>query len=156
MILTGKEIEKRNIITPFHSRTELIAYGKKYSYGCSFVGYDVRMEFDKDGTTEFQYLEPSRFLLVSTVEQFDMPEDVVGIVHDKSSWARRGLAVQNTVLEPGWKGHLTLELSNHGPQTLYLSRGWPIAQVIFHLTFGDKVPYHGKYQNQQRGPQEAR
>jgi dCTP deaminase len=40
----------------------------------------------------------------------------MGIVHDKSTWARRGLVVQNTVIEPGWHGYqTTIELTNHGP-----------------------------------------
>jgi dCTP deaminase len=82
-----------------------------------------------------------------------MPAQVCGIVHDKSSWARRGLAVQNTVIEPGWRGFLTLELTNHGDEVLEIEAGSPIAQILFHWI--DHPPenlYSGKYQDQRPGP----
>lgn len=85
-----------------------------------------------------------------------MPKNVVGIVHDKSTWARRGLAVQNTVIEPGWRGFLTLELTNHGSVPIKIERAMPIAQIVFHFTDEETVGYEGKYQDQERGPQEAR
>jgi len=78
---------------------------------------------------------------------------VVGIVHDKSSLARRGLAAQNTVLEPGWRGFLTLELTNHGTKPIRLEAGQPIAQILFHTVTGVVEPYSGKYQDQGQGPQ---
>ncbi len=85
-----------------------------------------------------------------------MPDNVMGIVHDKSSWARRGITVQNTVIEPGWCGWLTLELTNHSMVAHTLRRGYPIAQVVFHYIDHAVVnPYDGKYQNQSRGPVEA-
>ena len=67
------------------------------SYGVSSAGYDVRIAQDV-------LLWPGRFVLASTIEKFCMPDDLIGIVHDKSTWARRGVAVQNTVIEPGWNG----------------------------------------------------
>lgn len=86
-----------------------------------------------------------------------MPDDVVGIVHDKSTLARRGLALQNTVIEPGWRGFLTLEISNHGTEPVTLTAGTPIAQVLFHrLDHLAANPYNGKYQDPERGPQKAR
>ncbi len=85
-----------------------------------------------------------------------MPNSVMGIVHDKSSWARHGVAVQNTVIEPGWRGYLTLELTNHSQQTRTIKPGDPIAQIVFHwLDEPTKQPYEGKYQDQAAGPQEA-
>ena len=85
-----------------------------------------------------------------------MPTGVLGIVHDKSSWARQGLAVQNTVIEPGWRGWLTLELTNHGKDTLIIYEGTGICQVVFHyLDAPTDQPYDGKYNNQPRGPQPA-
>lgn len=96
-------------------------------------------------------------MLLSTMERFTMPNDVVGIVHDKSTWARRGLAVQNTVIEPGWSGYLTLEVTNHGHDVIQCWGGVGIAQIIFHrLDEPTDMPYDGKYQNQERGPQRAR
>lgn len=126
------------------------------TFGLSSAGYDVRVEFDEDGLQYERVLEPGQFMLASTIEKFKMPNDLVGIVHDKSSWARRGLAVQNTVIEPGWTGWLTLELTNHGQETLILQRGVGIAQVLFHqLDVPTDQPYEGKYQAQRRGPVEA-
>jgi dCTP deaminase len=96
-----------------------------------------------------------RFLLASSFEYFQMPNDLIGEVKDKSTWARQGLSVFNTVIEPGWEGYLTLELVYHGQETLYIPSGSGIAQVIFYET---TVPasYIGKYQNQESGPQQAR
>lgn len=86
-----------------------------------------------------------------------MPDDVVAFVHDKSTWARRGLSLFNTVIEPGWNGFLTLELVNNSNKELFISEGSPIAQIIFmRMEEAAEKPYTGKYQNQKRGPQEAR
>ncbi len=134
------------------------------SYGLSSCGYDVRVNL---GTS--RYLQRDwkiskssmgrvrKFLLVSTMEKFNMPPDVMAVVHDKSSWARQGLAVQNTVIEPGWRGHLTLELTYHNTDELVICQGDPIAQIVFHrLDRTTEQPYVGKYQDQEAGPQEVR
>ena len=97
------------------------------TYGVGPAGYDVRIDQDV-------VIPPGGFTLASTVERFTMPNDLLGIVHDKSTWARLGLALQNTVIEPGWCGFLTLELTNHSSEMLRLYRGMPIAQVVFHMT----------------------
>src|SRR5262249_13783349 len=86
-----------------------------------------------------------------------IPNDVLIVAHDKSSWARRGLAVQNTIFDPGWRGYATLELTNHGRSSLAILAGDPIAQVVCHLlTESTTQPYAGKYQDQEAGPQHAR
>ena len=96
------------------------------SYGLGEAGYDIRI---KQGVA----LNPvSRFILASTVEYFNMPKNLVAVVHDKSTWARQGLSVFNTVIEPGWRGYLTLELVYHGSEELYIPQGAGIAQVLFH------------------------
>jgi len=78
---------------------------------------------------------------------------VIGFVHDKSTWARLGIAVQNTVIEPGWEGYLTLEITNHSRDRVTILRGSGIAQVIFQfLDLPSEKPYDGKYQDQARGP----
>ena len=78
-------------------------------------------------------------------------------MHDKSSWARRGIAVQNTLFDPGWSGYATLELSNHGQEIVTITAGDPIAQIVFHmLDQATEQPYQGKYQDQEAGPQPAR
>ena len=148
MILSGQSIRKRGIFTPFHERTK----HNGMSYGLSMAGYDVRVSLKEQVT-----LYPGDFILAVTLEHFDMPSDVLGIVHDKSTWARQGIAVQNTVIEPGWKGYLTLEITNHGKAAVVLTPGDPIAQIVCHqLDEPTEQPYDGKYQNQEDTPQEAR
>jgi dCTP deaminase len=148
MIISGEMIRQREIIFPFCNRT----VEEGMTYGVGPAGYDVRVEFDDDERTQETWLHPGEFRLASTMERFSMPSDLMGIVHDKSTLARRGLAVQNTVIEPGWYGWLTLELTNHSTVPIHLKRGQPIAQIVFHMIAGVVHPYDGKYQNQKRGP----
>lgn len=152
MILSSESITDLNIIHPCEPKTEYLGI----TYGLGLIGYDVQCEFDSAGDLEYLVMLPGEFKLASTIERFTMPNYVIGIIHDKSSWARRGLAVQNTVIEPGWVGHLTLELTNHGTDMLNIRRGVGIAQVVFHEVDRRTSGYSGKYQNQERGPQEAR
>lgn len=134
------------MIYPFHKRTTVDGM----SYGLSPAGYDVRIK-------ERVHLLPGDAILASTIERFDMPGDLLGMVADKSTWARRFLAVQHTVIEPGWRGYLTLELTNHGATIIDISPGMPIAQIIFHtLDMPTDQPYEGKYQDQEPGAQAAR
>ena len=111
------------------------------SHGLSEAGYDIRI---KQSVTLHPF---KRFRLASTIERFTMPDNLLGIVHDKSTWARRGLSVFNTVIEPGWGGWLTLELIYHGWMPLKIEAGSGIAQVIFHEV-STPVAYSGKYQSQ--------
>ena len=155
MVLSAQTIEKlckqkeEPLLDPFCLRDTY----EGVSFGLSAAGYDVRVEFDQYGLIPAVWLEPGEFLLASTIEKFHMPRDIVGIVHDKSTWARHGIAVQNTVIEPGWSGWLTLEITNHGSRTVKLMRGMGIAQVVFHLLDQPtEFPYEGKYQAQRRGP----
>ncbi len=149
MILSAQSIRSRKgMVTPFLERSHHELSGT--SYGLSFCGYDIRL--DKITT-----IHPGGFVLASSVEQFDMPDDVMAVVHDKSTWARHGLAVQNTVIEPGWRGFLTLELTNSARRSFTLAAGTPIAQIVFHLLdTPTEKPYRGKYQDQERGPQGPR
>lgn len=140
------------------------------SFGLGEAGYDIRikqrLEFKKGtiirysreaATRENPYGEEhytGRFLLASAMDEFQMPDDLVGIVHDKSTWARRGLSVFNTVVEPGWEGFLTLELVYHGEGELIIPAGSGIAQVIFHRT-SQPAHYNGKYQGQADEPVKA-
>lgn len=133
------------------------------SYGMSEAGYDIRLAEDivfnpkigYDSVTVNGEVFHGRFVLASAMEDFQMPTNLVGIVHDKSTNARRGLSVFNTVIEPGWFGKLTLELVFHGQEQLVLPKGTGIAQVIFHET-SCNAQYSGKYQFQEAGPQKAR
>ena len=129
------------------------------SFGLSEAGYDIRIKqsvwFRPDGgvVVDDKY-QDGNFTLASAIEEFQMPQNLVGIVHDKSTWARQGLSIYNTVVEPGWRGHLTLELAYHGRDGLHIPAGAGIAQVIFHQTLM-LAQYDGKYQNQPDRPVEG-
>ena len=138
------------------------------SFGLGEAGYDIRIKqevrfipsemgmrvFLVHDQKEIAERRRGRFALASTIEEFQMPNFLTGIVHDKSTWARRGLSVFNTVIEPGWCGFLTLELVYHGEDELIIPAGAGIAQVMFHEV---KQPanYNGKYQNQADNPVSA-
>jgi dCTP deaminase len=134
------------------------------SFGLSEAGYDIRVKQDisfydvwnvggvwVDGI----HTTTGNFTLASAIEEFQMPPNLVGIVHDKSTWARQGLSVFNTVIEPSWYGFLTLELVYHGREGLHIPAGAGIAQVIFHQTSANAY-YDGKYQNQADMPVSAK
>lgn len=146
MIVNGKALLDSEVLWPMYTCKR---QGELVTHGMSEAGYDIRVKQDI-------VLHPfRRFRLASSVERFSMPAHLVGIVHDKSSWARRGLSVFNTVIEPGWRGFLTLELMYYGWKVLRIPAGSGIAQVIFHET---KVPmtYSGRYQNQENEPVPAK
>ena len=129
------------------------------SWGLSEAGYDIRIKqdvvFGCNGnlSVDGEFVE-GNFTIASAIEEFQMPNNLVGIVHDKSTWARQGLSVFNTVIENGWHGFLTLELVYHGRDGLHIPAGAGIAQVIFHQTMLS-AQYDGKYQNQPDRPVEA-
>lgn len=149
------------------------------SFGLSHAGYDIRLKqniafnprdtfivgFNQEthaSTICWEGNKPiteneniGRFTLASAIEEFQMPPNLVGIVHDKSSLARKGIQVFNTVIEPNWKGFLTLELVFNGEEEIVLEAGTPIAQVIFH-SLTEESFYDGKYQNQEDRPVEAK
>lgn len=143
------------------------------SFGLSEAGYDIRIKqnvhfrphtkmsigmqvfvADKE-PFKVQFMSTGRFCLASAIEEFQMPNNLLGVVHDKSTWARKGLSVFNTVIEPGWKGFLTLELVYNGEKALYIPAGSGIAQVLFHEV-AEPAQYVGKYQNQEDMPVPAR
>ena len=146
MILPAQTIRRLKPITPFFERTVV----NGMSFGLSHAGYDVRI-------AQNLWLRKGMFSLASTVEEFNMPNDLIGMVHDKSSWARRGLSLFNTVIEPGWRGFLTLELTQHADALLEIKMNDPIAQIVFiRLEEPTESVYTGKYQDQKSGPQIAR
>jgi dCTP deaminase len=161
-VLSGQSIMRRgNLLTPMVERSR---HPSGMSFGVGPAGYDVRvaekiMLPPQGGHAVLSGIVPylPSFVLASTVEKFNMHDDLIAFVHDKSTLARRGLAVQNTVIEPGWSGYLTLELTNHGTEYIELEAGSPIAQIVFHLLDEPSTrPYDGRYQHQEAGPQEAR
>lgn len=147
MIINGRKLYDARPVSPM-AGMKLREHG--VSYGLAEAGYDLRI---KQAVTLHPF---RRFALASTIEKFDMPENLVAIVHDKSTWARRGLSVFNTVIEPGWRGWLTLELVYHGWKPLSIPAGAGIAQAIFHRIEEPASYGNGKYQDQEDRPVEAR
>jgi dCTP deaminase len=105
-----------------------------------------------DDGSEYWLLPPHSYALGVTVEKFSMPRNVIGFCLGKSSYARSGLIVNTTPLEPGWRGRLVLEFSNSAdlPVRIYANEG--IAQVTFfesneecETSYADR---QGKYQDQ--------
>lgn len=163
---------KYGLITPYYEKT--VKSGK--SYGLAESGYDVRIKQEitlypvtlgnlvVNGLysvwcklTRKEYVEPRpSFMLASTIEKFNLQEDIRAEVKDKSSWIREGLSVHNTVIEPGWSGWLTLELKCVGYKPIHIKSGDPIAQILFtKLVNKTQKPYKGKYQNQENKPVES-
>lgn len=144
MIIPAQTLRLVKPVEPFCERTVF----NGMSYGLSHAGYDIRI------AQTITLTPANRFSLASSLEKFTIPNDILARVCDKSSWARQGIAVQNTVIEPGWCGYLTLEIAFH-PNTgsVTIVEGSPIAQILFErLESPTVVPYTGKYQNQQSGP----
>jgi dCTP deaminase len=161
----------RPMLSPFVARQE-----GKPSYGLGSFGYDLRLgrrilvplggvnavldpvEFPDghfrtlDIEAAFE-LAPNSQVLAESVERFHMPDDVCGVCWGKSSYARCGLLVNVTPLEPGWRGILTIELANVSPLPIRLHIGQGIAQVVFfrgtrpRRTYGEKEA-GGGYQDQ--------
>lgn len=166
MIVNGQTLFE---MAPIKDMESVKKTGHGVSYGMSEAGYDIRIKQEirfwkhygkpKVATRPYTYStrssEDGWFTLASAIEEFQMPSGLVGVVHDKSTWARRGLSVFNTVIEPSWKGFLTLELVYHGNEDLVIPAGSGIAQVVFHKT-SDEAFYKGKYQGQEDMPVAAR
>jgi dCTP deaminase len=145
------------------------------SYGLSSYGYDVRIadEFkiftnlnttivdpkhlDARSLVDFQgevcIIPPNSFALGRTLEYFRIPRQVMTICVGKSTYARCGIITNVTPLEPGWEGHVTLEISNTTPLPARIYAGEGIAQILFFesdepclISYNEK---QGKYQSQQ-------
>lgn len=178
-IKSDKWIEKmaleRDMIVPFaghqvreHQATRIV------SYGVSSYGYDVRCapefkiftninsaivdpkNFDAssfvDVHSDVCIIPPNSFALARTVEYFKIPRNVLTICLGKSTYARCGIIVNVTPLEPEWEGHVTLEFSNTTPLPAKIYANEGVAQMIF-LETDDvcAVSYRdrqGKYQGQ--------
>ncbi len=144
------------------------------SYGVSSYGYDVRVanefkvftniyntivdpkEFNEDSfvdmVTDECIVPPNSFVLARTVEYFRIPREVLVICLGKSTYARCGIIVNVTPLEPEWEGHVTIEISNTTPLPAKIYANEGIAQLLFleaaevcEISYADKK---GKYQGQ--------
>ena len=127
----------KDMIKPFISKQ---TRGGKISFGLSSYGYDARVSnefkvFKKDSfVTKIGkecIIPPNSFALASTVEYFKIPENVLVICLGKSTYARCGIIVNVTPLEPGWEGHVTLEFSNTTPLPAKIYANEGVAQFVF-------------------------
>lgn len=168
--------KEREMISPFeYDQISSVDGRRVVSYGTSSYGYDVRCanefkvftnihsavvdpkHFDDqsfvDVTTDVCIIPPNSFVLARTVEYFKIPREVLTICLGKSTYARCGIIVNVTPLEPEWEGHVTLEFSNttNLPAKIYANEG--VAQMLFlesdevcSTSYADRG---GKYQGQQ-------
>ena len=173
-VLSDKWIKKMaldGMIAPFEEKQ--IREGK-ISYGLSSFGYDARVsnEFKIFTNVNSEIVDPksfkpsnfvtknvsecvippNSFVLASTVEYFKIPKDVLVICLGKSTYARCGIIVNVTPLEPGWEGHVTLEFSNTTPLPAKIYANEGVAQFIFlqgnekpEISYSDRK---GKYMGQ--------
>ncbi|NGX61832.1 MAG: Deoxycytidine triphosphate deaminase [Chlamydiae bacterium] len=171
-----KMAEEEKMITPFHP--ELVRFSdegeKIISYGLSSYGYDILLadefkvftnvyntlvdpkNFTEDAFVDIQgpecIIPPNSFALARSVEYFRIPRNILTICLGKSTYARCGMIVNVTPLEPEWEGHITLEISNTSPLPAKVYANEGIAQVIFLeaateccVSYSDRG---GKYQKQ--------
>ena len=172
MILSDITIKTiKDMISPFES--DLVKNGK-ISYGLSSYGYDARLanefkiftdvyttiidpkNFDQkafvETTGDHCIIPPHGFILARTVEYFKIPRDILVICLGKSTYARCGLIVNVTPLEPGWEGYVTLEISNTTPLPAKVYANEGICQFLFlrgdqpcQTAYNDR---NGKYMHQ--------
>ena len=174
-VLSDKWIKKmaleHSMISPFEGKQ--IREGK-ISYGLSSFGYDARVSNEFKIFTDVDsvivdpknfknnsfvsrkadecVIPPNSFALASTVEYFKIPKDVLVICLGKSTYARCGIIVNVTPLEPGWEGYVTLEFSNTTPLPAKIYANEGAAQFIF--LKGNEIPEityeqrNGKYMKQ--------
>jgi dCTP deaminase len=142
------------MIEPFAPEQVRARDGEKIvSYGTSSYGYDVRCanefkiftninttivdpkKFDEKSFVDLKadvcIIPPNSFALARTVEYFRIPRDVLCVCCGKSTYARCGIIVNVTPLEPEWEGHVTLEFSNTTPLPAKIYANEGVAQVIF-------------------------
>ena len=149
-----EQAEKNQLIKPFEKEQIREADNKKViSYGVSSYGYDVRCanefkiftntfsqvvdpkNFDEKSFVDIKdnicIIPPNSFALARTVEYFKIPRSILTLCLGKSTYARCGIIVNVTPLEPEWEGHVTLEFSNttNLPAKIYANEG--VAQMLF-------------------------
>ncbi len=101
-------------------------------------------------TSDTYILLPNQFVLATTMEYFDLPDDLTAFVEGRSSLGRMRLFIQNAGwVDPGFKGEITLELYNANRCAIELKAGRRVGQLVF-AKMDDKAinPYNGKYQGQ--------
>ena len=167
----SKKAKEEKIIEPFESSQVRMG---KISYGLSSYGYDARVadefkiftnvnnalvdpkNFSNDGFVERKaetcIIPPNSFVLARTVEYFRIPRNILVVCLGKSTYARCGIIVNVTPLEPEWEGHVTLEFSNTSPLPAKIYANEGACQFLFlegneppKYSYADKK---GKYMKQ--------
>jgi dCTP deaminase len=93
-------------------------------------------------------LPPMQQTLIVTAEHLEVPADVLGTIYLKSSLCREGLIGGFAVIDPGFRGKLTLSLFNAGDSIVRIDKNEPLIQVVFHKTGAPSSnPYNGRYQD---------
>jgi dCTP deaminase len=170
-VLPDWQIKNDIVIRPFADGN---VKGGAISYGVSSYGYDIRVgrhfkvftnahcavvdpkSFDPNSFVDIEgdscLIPPNSFALAETVEYLEIPRDIIAICVGKSTYARCGIIVNVTPLEPEWRGKITLEISNTTPLPAKIYANEGIAQILFlrteevcHTSYADKK---GKYQDQ--------
>ncbi|MCP4648680.1 MAG: dCTP deaminase [PVC group bacterium] len=145
---------KEAMISPFiENQVKETGTGRIISYGASSYGYDARVSnefkiFTNINTATVDpknfnekslvhrdndvcIIPPNSFALARTVEYFKIPKDVLVLCVGKSTYARCGIIVNVTPLEPCWEGHVTLEISNTAPLPAKIYAGEGACQFLF-------------------------
>lgn len=105
-----------------------------------------RVEVKNGGTFA---LKPGQFALATTLEEIRLPRGLAAFVQGRSSIGRAGLTVQNAgYIDPGFHGHITLELKNETRNVIHILPGYPVAQLVFEEASNVEHPYAGKYTGQ--------
>jgi len=168
-------VKEHDMIEPFETgQIREGQTGRVISYGTSSYGYDIRCadefkiftninsavvdpkKFDPNSFVDLKsdvcIIPPNSFALARTVEYLRIPRDVLTICLGKSTYARCGIIVNVTPLEPEWEGHVTLEFSNTTPLPAKIYANEGVAQVLFlgsdeicETSYKDRK---GKYQGQ--------
>ena len=122
---------------------------KRKWFGSVHLGQEVQYrEYVVPDGKEFR-LRPGQFALATTLEYFAIPRNMAAYVQGRSSIGRAGLSVQNAgFIDPGFYGHITLELKNETRNTIYLSPGYPVTQIVFEEATPVEKAYSGKYNGQ--------
>ena len=117
--------------------------------GAIHLGDEVQYEAHELGGSSGFVLSPGEFALATTMEYIDLPDNLAAFVQGRSSIGRIGLTTQNAgFVDPGFHGHITLELVNESPNTIILTPGYEVAQLVFFECYPAEKPYSGKYNGQ--------
>ena len=107
------------------------------------AGYDLRLSMDTN-------ISAGSHKLVATMERVELPDDLVGTLHIRSSLARAGIMASLALVDPGFRGQLTISLYNAGGNPCIMSKGDKFVQMVLHsLSMKTQRPYRGKYQDSQ-------